>query len=351
MAEAARGRSRSPAGAPAHQAVAAAATLAPYPAVVKLVLAIVFIDMCCTGMSFVRTPSRVLELGGDVQTVGLLTGFCGALQLVGAPLVGKYTDSGGPGARRRAMVLGLVASCVTAGVSSATGSWVVFFLCRAPSALLAHTLAQAQSTVAALGKRGSSATASFADINSVMGMGLSAGCLAGGLLSFQACMLGGSVGYAAAALLVTLLYPADLAVAAPKPLVPKVGGKTADAVAFSAGASGSAVSSAGGSGPLPCISVTSPTMLMLGATRLLFSLGTVAQRETFGLAAKEVGTSISGVGALLSYKGLVTAFANSAALAPLLRAEKYSESGILLCSVSGQVLSYCAMAAALYTGE
>ena len=92
-------------------------------------------------------------------------------------------------------------------------------------------------------------------------------------------------------------------------------------------------------------------MLMLGATRLLFSLGTVAQRETFGLAAKEVGTSISGVGALLSYKGLVTAFANSAALAPLLRAEKYSESGILLCSVSGQVLSYCAMAAALYTGE
>ena len=310
------------------------------PKDIRMLLAIVFIDMCCTSCDFVRTPARVLELGGSAQTYGLLTGAMGSLQLAAGPILGKFCDRG-PEERRLALVLGLVASSAT----SAAGGWATslpaFVLSRCPAALLAHTATHARLSVADISKRDGSAvtTGRFAHINSVMGLGLSAGSLVGGWLSYEAGAMVCAASYAVASLLVALAHPAATGQGRALHSTPH----TTPSVRRRRSRRSRSPEQIN-----PHLRALKPvTMAVLCSMRLFFSLAAVAQRETFALSLRNLGTPIGGVGMLLSYKGVVTMLVNSAALAPLLRRGRYSEHFILQCSVAGQVLSYCGMGAAL----
>ena len=104
-----------------------------------LLYAVALLDMAASSLTFALTPGRIIELGGDAKTVGLLSGFAGALQLVGAPLVGRYSDRFAAD-RRWVLVVGLLAAALSAAVAAAAQEPTLFLLSRVPSGLFTHTL-------------------------------------------------------------------------------------------------------------------------------------------------------------------------------------------------------------------
>ena len=104
-----------------------------------LLYAAALLDMAAASLTFALTPGRIIELGGDAKTVGLLSGFAGALQLVGAPLVGRYSDRFAAD-RRWVLVVGLLAAALSAAVAAAAQEPTLFLLSRVPSGLFTHTL-------------------------------------------------------------------------------------------------------------------------------------------------------------------------------------------------------------------
>ena len=96
--------------------------------------------MLASSLTFALTPGRVLAMGGDAKTIGLLSGFVGALQLVGGPIIGRYSDRLAD--RRWALVLGLLASALGAVVAALATEPTMFLLSRVPAGLFAHTLNQ-----------------------------------------------------------------------------------------------------------------------------------------------------------------------------------------------------------------
>ena len=105
-----------------------------------LLYSVALVDMAASALTFALTPSRVIALGGDAKTVGMLSGFVGALQLVAGPIVGRYSDRVAD--RRWILILGLVASAMGSGVAVQADDPIIFFLSRVPAGLFAHTLNQ-----------------------------------------------------------------------------------------------------------------------------------------------------------------------------------------------------------------
>ena len=105
-----------------------------------LLYSVALIDMAASALTFALTPSRVIALGGDAKTVGMLSGFVGALQLVAGPIVGRYSDRVAD--RRWILILGLVASALGSEVAVQAEDPIYFFLSRVPAGLFAHTLNQ-----------------------------------------------------------------------------------------------------------------------------------------------------------------------------------------------------------------
>ena len=105
-----------------------------------LLYGVALVDMAASSLTFALTPGRVIELGGDAKTIGLLSGFVGALQLVAGPLVGRYSDRLAD--RRWVLILGLLASALGSAVASLAADPMTFFLSRVPAGLFAHTLNQ-----------------------------------------------------------------------------------------------------------------------------------------------------------------------------------------------------------------
>ena len=85
-----------------------------------LLYGVALVDMAASSLTFALTPGRVTELGGDAKTIGLLSGFVGALQLVAGPLVGRYSDRLAD--RRWVLILGLLASALGSVAAGAAGA-------------------------------------------------------------------------------------------------------------------------------------------------------------------------------------------------------------------------------------
>lgn len=123
----------------AHRRAATPAPAAPDP-VFALLYSIALLDMLASSLTFALTPGRVLAMGGDAKTIGLLSGFAGALQLVGGPILGRYSDRLAD--RRWALVLGLLASALGSVVAALATEPTMLLLSRVPAGLFAHTLNQ-----------------------------------------------------------------------------------------------------------------------------------------------------------------------------------------------------------------
>jgi hypothetical protein len=118
----------------------AAKRMADHGRAALLLYGVALVDMAASSLTFALTPGRVIELGGDAKTIGLLSGFVGALQLVAGPLVGRYSDRLAD--RRWVLILGLLASALGSAVASLAADPMTFFLSRVPAGLFAHTLNQ-----------------------------------------------------------------------------------------------------------------------------------------------------------------------------------------------------------------
>jgi MFS family permease len=105
-----------------------------------LLYSVALVDMAASSLTFALTPGRVLQLGGDAKTVGMLSGFVGALQLVAGPIVGRYSDRVAD--RRWVLILGLLASALGSEVAVQADEPTMFLLSRVPAGLFAHTLNQ-----------------------------------------------------------------------------------------------------------------------------------------------------------------------------------------------------------------
>jgi MFS family permease len=78
---------------------------------------LVFLDTAAAALTYASLPGRVIALGGDAATVGLLATFGGALQLLGAPALGRLGDR--IQSPRAMLVLGCLAAaagCTLAGL-------------------------------------------------------------------------------------------------------------------------------------------------------------------------------------------------------------------------------------------
>jgi MFS transporter, DHA1 family, tetracycline resistance protein len=105
-----------------------------------LLYSVALVDMAASSLTFALTPGRVIQLGGDAKTVGMLSGFVGALQLVAGPIVGRYSDRVAD--RRWVLILGLLASALGSEVAVQADDPTIFLLSRVPAGLFAHTLNQ-----------------------------------------------------------------------------------------------------------------------------------------------------------------------------------------------------------------
>lgn len=105
-----------------------------------LLYSVALVDMAASALTFALTPGRVIELGGNAKTIGMLSGFVGALQLVAGPIVGKYSDRVSD--RRWILILGLLASAMGSEVAVHAEVPTMLFLSRAPAGIFAHTLNQ-----------------------------------------------------------------------------------------------------------------------------------------------------------------------------------------------------------------
>ena len=154
-----------------------------------LVFWIVFLDIVSFSLLLPVLPYFALSLGASASEVGALTGLYALCQFIGAPLIGRASDTIG---RKPMFLLDLFGNCIGFVILAFAGSLWVVFLARILAGFVAANVPLAQAYIADV-TSAEERSAALGVIGAAFGLGFTIGPALGGILSAKG-------GYAAAAL-------------------------------------------------------------------------------------------------------------------------------------------------------
>jgi DHA1 family tetracycline resistance protein-like MFS transporter len=280
------------------------------------VYATVFLDLFGFGILLPALPYHAERLGATGLWLGVLFTAYSAAQLVGAAVLGRFSDRIG---RRPVLLLSLAGSAASFAASAFAPSLVALAAARALAGLFGGSISTAQAYVADVTRPEDRAPA-MGRLGAAIGSGFVAGPAVGALLA------AGGHGFRAAALLAAGLAVVNLGAAAVRlrePVRPPDGRPAGDRRLRLTGL--------GASLRLPVVG----PVLMAG---FLVMFGFVAMETTLAfLAARRFGTDERGLGGILVFVGVVLIAFQAGLIGPLTR--RFGERGVAIAGCVGVALA------------
>jgi DHA1 family tetracycline resistance protein-like MFS transporter len=144
----------------------------------RIIFLIILIDMMGFGLILPNLPYYAEELGASPLLVGLLVASFPASQMIGAPLIGKFSDKYG---RKPALVITSLGTCLGYIVLGFAGTLSLIFLSRIVTGVTGGNISVAQAYISDITEERDRAKG-MGIIGAAFGIGLITGPAVGGLL-------------------------------------------------------------------------------------------------------------------------------------------------------------------------